>query len=329
MTDPTPLIITDAASRALGSISDYSLELSYGDDDCDFSLSEVNAGIAPVPHGKIYIDGSRFGGVIDTISIDNQEDEDLKLTYMGRTMQGIALDAVIEPDAGNSHRVVSGTLGSIMEAEIARCGLAETFTVMPCAVNIASFTFRRYIDLYRGLRMLCDSVGYRLAFEVHNGAFCVSAAPYDSYGTAATERVYYNFDRVYRPVNGLIGLGKGEGAGRAISKWYADEDGDISRTQTLKGIDARILTYQLNSEDQAGLDQKTKEKLEEYQRQDQADISLGDDADLDVGDKIRFSDAANAIDVELAITRVVLKATEGICKVGYEFGTPEWPEEED
>ena len=110
MTDPTPLIITDAASRALGSISDYSLELSYGDDDCDFSLSEVNAGIAPVPHGKNYIDGSRFGGVIDTISIDNQEDEDLKLTYMGRTMQGIALDAVIEPDAGNSPRVVSGTV---------------------------------------------------------------------------------------------------------------------------------------------------------------------------------------------------------------------------
>lgn len=329
MTDPIPLILTDRSGKALGSISDYKLDLSYGDDDCDFTLSEISADIAPVPHGRIYMDGSRFGGIVDTVSIDNQEDTGVKLTYMGRTMQGIALDAVIEPETGKTHRVVSGNAGDIMQAEIDRCGLADVFKVMPCSLQVPSYTFHRYIDLYNGFRMMLDSVEHRPVFEVHGGSFCIGVRPYDTYGEAATERVYFNFDMVYRPINGLIGLGKGQGAARAISRWYADGKGNVSRTQTLKGPDARVATYQSSSDEQADLDRKTKAKLEEYQKQSQADINLDDDVMVDVGDKVRFSVPSQNVNKELTVTRVVLEAEEGICKTKYEFGATEWPEDEE
>lgn len=325
----TPLIVIDPSGKALGSISDYTLELSYGEDECDFTLSDINAVVMPVPHGRIGIDGSQYAGVVDTMSVDSEEGKGDSLSFAGRTMQGIAVDAVIMPPSGSTHEVVSGTLSEVAKREISRCGLSDVFSVDKCDVRVSSYAFNRFVNLYDGLRMLAGKVDYRPGFYFLEGEFRIRFEPKNAYGTAAGERVYYNFDKAYRPINGIIGLGSGQGLSRLTSIWYASETGAVSRTQSLFGVDARIMTYQLNSSDQAELDSKTKAKLEEIQKKNQADITLPEGVVLDVGDTVRFSKPEYSIDESLEVLRVVLNAKEGVCTPDCEFGLADWPEDED
>lgn len=327
--DRTPLIIMDASGKALGSISDYTLELSYGDDDCDFALSDINAAVMPVPHGRIGIDGSQYAGVVDTMSVDSAEGKGDSVSFAGRTMQGIAVDAVIMPPEGSTHEVVTGTLSEITKREISRCGLSGVFSVDDCDVRVSGYAFNRFVNLYDGLRMMSGKAGYRPGFYFLDGEFRIKFCPKNAYGTAAGERIYYNFDKAYRPINGIVGLGSGQGVSRLTSIWYASKSGVVSRTQSLFGVDARIVTYQLNSSDQAELDSKAKAKLEELQKKSQADVTLPEDVVLDVGDTVLFSRPEYAIDESLEVLRVVLNAKEGVCSPDCEFGTAEWPEDED
>lgn len=322
------IVIADADGTPIRQTDDYALDLAYGDDENDFSLSAV-AG-APLSQGmRWWVDGTPYGGIVDTVEVSATSDGVSSLSYGGRCVHGVLAAKVIQPDAGRSHLTVSGEANALIGQLLSRCDVPWlSASTDDSGVEISNYRFHRYIDLYSGLRMMLASAGARLAVQFVDNAPILSAVQADGYGTVPSERVDFDAKRTYRPVNHLIGLGTGEGAARQVSEWYADASGAVSQTQTLAGLDEVAEVYDLSSESE-DLPGKTRDKLEEYQGQGTFDVDLPEDAGLDVGDSVTASDAVTGLSVTAEVVKVIVKAEAGEASVSYETGTPQWPEEED
>lgn len=321
------LVICDAGGTPLRSTSDYSLDLQYGDGDCDF---ELDAGGLRLEAGwRIACDGTPFGGVVDTLCPSHLESGD-SVRYRGRTVQGVLARKVVMPPAGSTHLVLSGDANEVIAGVVGRAGLAGYLSApsSPSGIRVPSYRFHRFVDAYTGLRMAMASVGARLRFCHSDDGWVVSAVPADSYGQVESERVYFSLEAATRPVNHLVGLGKQEMAERAVSHWYADASGAVSQTQTLFGVDEVAMAYELTSEEADTLPAKTRLKLLEYQEASEADITLPPGAELDVGDSVALSSAPCNVTATAQVVGVVLKASGGVAKVDYRFGIPAYPDDD-
>lgn len=318
------LVITDANGVAVGQTDDFEIDLQYGQ-RCDFKLvTDYELG----PYFMITIDGTPFGGLIDTLCVTHGISGD-SLSYEGRTLQGVLASKIIEPQSGSSHYSYSGDANAMLAALVTKLGLSDIFQAKSTASGLdpIDYTFYRYIDGYRGIRMALASIGARLEITCSEGKPVLSAVACDTYGTISSEHVYFSLDRECLPVNHLIGLGKGEGASRAVSHWYANALGEVSQTQTLFGKYENALTYSLNAEEADTLPAKTKNKLLEYQESSSADVKLDETASLDVGDFVSISSSKYNIKAVTQVTDVVLKYKHGVADISYKFGLPDYPNE--
>jgi hypothetical protein len=320
------LVICDAEGSPVRSTSDYTLDLQYGDGACDFSLDVGGTPLAP--GWRVACDGTPFGGVVDTLCVSHLESGDSR-RYKGRSVQGVLAGKVVLPPDGADHLVLSGDANVVIAGVVARVGLSGYLSVptTPSGIEVSGYRFHRYVDAYTGLRMAMASAGARLRFCHSDDGWVVSAVPSGLYGQVESERVYFSLESAMRPVNHLVGLGKGEGADRAVSHWYADASGAVSQTQTLKGVDEVALAYELTSEEADTLPAKTRLKLIEYQEASEADITLPPGADLDVGDSVVLSSASCNVSAAAQVVGVVLKASGGVAKVDYRFGIPDYPDD--
>lgn len=322
------LIIADAKGKALHSISDYDIDLQYGTVN-DFHLTDV-MGYVLEPHWQVFADGTPYGGIIDMRCPSKTEDGE-EIGYRGRSMQGVLADKVILPPSGQTHLVLSGDAHDIMRTVLQLVGLDGFFRVPtePSGIYVTSYRFYRFVNAYIGFRMMLSSVDARLALSCQDGGHELSAVRCDTYGSMESERVYFKLDQDTRPYNHLIGLGRGEGLERAVSHWYADAFGNVSQTQTLFGVDERAKAYQLTSEEASTLPGKTRNKLIELQGSSEALLSLPPGTSLDIGDKVVMSSAAYGITATAQVVDVTLKASNGMSEVEYEFGVPDFPEDEE
>lgn len=323
------IVIMDSQGKALRQTDDFSLDLAYGDDENDFELSGLT-GNALSRGMRWCVDGTSYGGIIDTVKVTSTEDGVSALSYSGRSVQGLMANKVISPDSGQSHLVVTGEANTLIAQLLSRCTLTGWLKASTAAsgIQIKSFQFYRYIDLWTGMRMMLASAGARLAIVFTDGVPVLSAVSATTYGDVPSELVSFTAERTYRPINHLIGLGTGEGSERLVSEWFANSSGVVSQTQTLFGLDEVEDTYDLSNETDE-LASKTKSKLQEYQGQGTFDVDLPDDTGLDVGDSVTASDAATGLSVTASVVKVVVKVSSGTPSISYETGTPEWPEEED
>ena len=323
------LIVQDKNGIPVSSYSDFSLDLQYGDDKCDFVLyipdTLLDAGC------RILVDGTSFAGIIDRRCPSTSASEGDSITYEGRTVQGVLAAKVIEPPAGSSHLVVGGDAHQILKDLIVRIDLDDYLDVSETlsGISLSSYQFNRYVDAYTGIRMMLASVGARLAIQCHDGKHTLSAVGRYTYGEASSETAYFDLKMDELPVNHLIGLGKGEGVDRAVVHWYADILGNVSQTQTLFGVNENELAYNLNSEEYDELVSKTKSKLEEYQVASDATLTLPPGTNLDIGDRVHLSNSKFGITAEAEVVEVVLKASLGVADISYKFGTPDYPKDDE
>lgn len=320
------IVIAGADGSPLFQTDDFSLDLAYGADQNDFELSGLPRDLSRGQ--RWWVDGTPWGGVVDTVRVEASGDGVSALSYKGRSVQGIMADKVVEPPAGQSHLVVSGEANAVIGQLLSRCDVPWLVaSAGDSGIVIASYQVHRYVSLYDALRMALASVGARLAVSFVDGAPVLSAVAADTYGDVPSELVGFAAERTYRPCNHLVGLGSGEGAARQVVHWYADASGAVSQTQTLFGLDEVEQTYDYSgSED---LSANTRAKLDEMQGQGTFDVDLPDDARLDVGDRVTASDADTGLSVTADVVKVVVKVKSGTPSIGYETGTPQWPEEED
>ena len=323
------VVIMGPDGTALRQTDDFSLDLAYGDDQNDFELSAVS-GPALSRGMRWCVDGTPYGGIVDTLGVSVASDGVTALSYRGRDVHGVMAAKVVEPDAGQAYLTVSGEANSVIGRMLSRLSVDSWLraSAADSGIQVSGYRFHRYVDLWAGLRMMLASVSARLAVSFVDGAPVLSAVPSDTYGDVPSELVDFDAERTYRPVNHLIGLGTGELAERQVVHWYADAQGVVSQTQTLFGLDEVAEAYDLSSESD-DLSGKTRAKLEDYQGQGTFEVDLPEGAGLDVGDRVAASDAVTGLSVTAEVVKVVVKVSAGEPTISYETGTPEWPEEEE
>lgn len=315
------LIITGRNGIDRESIADYKLDAAWGADENDFELTVdrlIDAG------SYVYFDGSECGGIVDALK-DNLKRGESTLTYSGRTWHGMLADKILEPDKGKDYLTVSGTASSVIGSLISRVGLDAVFDAVDSptagAQTIKSYQFDRYTDCYTGLRKMCAASGLKLRLAYASGKVRVWAEPAAHYGDSIdSDLIDFDATRTWRKPNHLIGLGKGDLAARTVVHWYADAKGNVSQSQSLKGVDEIAQVYDYSNAETAELNQKTREKLQELQSEGDVKVTVRDDANVvfDVGDTVTARDNLTGITVNASITKKIVKVSGGVLSVDYE-----------
>lgn len=317
------LIITDSNHVDVRSAADFTLDCAWGKEENDFEL--VVSGASTIDAGAyIYVDGSECGGVVDAME-DQLTAGVSTLTYSGRTWHGVLANKILEPDRGKDYLTVSGTASSVIGSLISRVGLDAVFDAVDAptagAQTIKSYQFDRYVDAYSGLRKMCAASGLKLRLAYASGKVRVWAEPATHYGDSIdSDLIDFDATRTWRKPNHLIGLGKGDLAARVVVHWYADAKGNVSQSQSLKGVDEITQVYDYSNAETAELNQKTREKLQELQSEGDVKVTVRDDANVvfDVGDTVTARDNLTGITVNATISKKIVKVSGGVMSVDYE-----------
>lgn len=317
------LIITDSNHVDVRSAVDYTLDCAWGKEENDFEL--VVSGAPTIDAGAyIYIDGSECGGVVDAME-DQLTAGVSTLTYSGRTWHGVLANKILEPDKGKDYLTVIGTASTVIGSLISRVGLDGVFDAVDSptagAQTIKSYRFDRYTDCYTGLRKMCEANGLKLRLAYASGRVNIWAEPVAHYGDSIdSDLIDFDATRTWRKPNHLIGLGKGDLAARVVVHWYADAKGNVSQSQSLKGVDEITQVYDYSSAEANELNQKTREKLQELQSEGDVKVTVRDDANVvfDVGDTVTARDNLTGITVNASITKKIVKVSGGVLSVDYE-----------
>lgn len=317
------LIITDSNHVDVRSAVDYTLDCAWGKEENDFEL--VVSGASTIDAGAyIYIDGSECGGVVDAME-DQLASGVSTLTYSGRTWHGILANKILSPDSGKDYLTVSGSASSVIGSLISRVGLDGVFDAVDSptagAQTIKSYRFDRYTDCYTGLRKMCAANGLKLRLAYTSGQVNIWAEPVAHYGDSIdSDLIDFDATRTWRKPNHLIGLGKGDLAARVVVHWYADAKGNVSQTQSLRGVDEITQVYDYSSAETAELNNKTKEKLQDLQSEGDVRVTVRDDANVvfDVGDTVTARDNLTGITVTASIVKKIVKVSGGVMSVDYE-----------
>lgn len=316
------LIVTDASHVDQASLEDFTLDAAWGADENDFELTVdrlIDAG------SYVYFDGGECGGVVDSLK-DSLKDGRSTLTYGGRTWHGMLANKILEPDKGKDYLTVSGTASTVIGSLISRVGLDSVFdAVVPPDGSgdptIKQYQFDRYADCYTGLQKMCEASGLKLRLAYASGRVNIWAEPVAHYGDAIdSDLIDFDATRTWRKPNHLIGLGKGEGAGRTVVHWYADAKGNVSQTQSLRGVDEITQVYDYSNAETAELNQKTCEKLQNLQSEGEVKVTVHEDSGIvfDVGDTVTARDNLTGITVNATISKKIVKVSGGVMSVDYE-----------
>ena len=322
------IVVLDAGGKALRQTDDWSADVAYGADENRFTISHL-AGAPLAAHMRWQVDGTALAGVVDTVCPSVAEDGSSSVSYKGRTVQGVLAGKVLVPPSGSTHLTATGDLNECIAAVVDSCGLSGYITVPSTAsgFEVSGYKYRRFVDAYTGLRMLCASVGARLRFRATGDGIELSAVSATTYGDLPSERVAFDAERTYRPCNHMVGLGAGEGTARKVVHWWADGAGALSQTQTLCRLAEVAQTYDHSGSEDLSAD--TRAKLAELQGQGTFTAALPEDAGLDVGDVVRAYSADTGDSVEAQVTKVICKVSLGEAVTSYEAGEPQWPEDEE
>lgn len=314
------LIVTDASHVDQASLEDFTLDAAWGADENDFELTVdrlIDAG------SYVYFDGGECGGVVDSLK-DSLKDGRSTLTYGGRTWHGMLANKILEPDKGKDYLTVSGTASTVIGSLISRVGLDAVFDAVDAptagAQTIKSYQFDRYVDAYSGLRKMCAASGLKLRLAYASGKVRVWAEPAAHYGDSIdSDLIDFDATRTWRKPNHMIGLGKGELRDRIVSHWYADSKGNVTQTQTFKGLDEIAQVYDYSSADADELAKNTKKKLQDLQSEGEVKVTVHEDSGIafDVGDTVTARDNLTGITVNATISKKIVKVSDGVLSVDY------------
>lgn len=311
---------TDSAMKDLGELRGFRLDMEEGDERNDFELSlDIEGALRLEPGAIVYADGTEWGGVVDAVE---SSPADGLVRYTGRTWTGVLADKVLEPDAGQSHLAVSGEANAALLLLVERMGLSGRFTAPASDSGVrVSHTFERYCTGYAGIRAMLAASGAKLIVRCSAGVVELSAAPLADYSDGPdSDRADVSVRRVARPYNHLVSLGSGEGAQRAVRHDYADEEGNVSQTQTLFGLDERTAVYDYSNASAEELDEKGPEKLRELQEGSSWDASLLEGWEYDIGDVVPGIDILTGEEVHATVGGKIATVTDRGCSVEYRAG---------
>lgn len=313
---------TDASRADVGVLRGASLNVTWGDSGNDFELTlDLASGVRLDDGALVYVEGTEWGGVVDEREASQS---DGTVMYRGRSWHGILRDRVLCPDPGADYLSVSGDANAVLLSLVSRMGLGDVMTAPTSASGIdVRHTFDRYCDAYAGIRKMLAASGARLAvaYDAAAGRCVLSAVPVMDWTDGPTSDVAdVDVTRVHRPYNHLVCLGTGELRDRVVQHWYADERGNVSRTQTLTGIDERATTYDYTNASADELAEEGPKKLAEYQQADSMSATLPLDGSYAVGDVVPGTDVDTGTEVSVTVGTVDVTVTDDSVTTSYKAG---------
>lgn len=222
------IIYADGNLRDVGVISG-DLDVAFGKDENDFCLSIDLSDHCCEAGYMIYINGTEYGGIIDSICPDTENN---KLEYKGRSWHGIMESKVLEPDPGHDYLIVSGEANDILSDLIKRMGLSDLFYVSEelSEITISRYQFERYTKGYTGIRNMLKSVHAKLNMQFMDKMIILSASPLYDYSIDDEwdeSQINFQIEKIYHPVNHLICLGSGDLKERNVIHLFTDSNGGI------------------------------------------------------------------------------------------------------
>ena len=315
------LVYTDRNGIEQGIINAYGLDLAYGSDENDFELT--------LPIDKqldmrsfVYLDGTEWGGIVRG-GKESTLDENPVYVATGKTWHGILASTFVCPSPGDDYVTVSGEANAVIGRVLEHVGLAEVFDASADGSGIeVSHQFERFIDCYSGFRKMLNASGAKLKIEKQPGRKpTLYATPIASYiDTEEACRYGYRIEWD-TPVNHLICLGKGELSERTVIHLYADSSGNVSRNQTLFGLDEVQEVYDYSSAEESDLIEDGTAKLLEMQETQSCNLSLPEDAAFDVDDVVGVVSEGSGRAITSSVAKVIVKiGDDGIPQITNEIG---------
>lgn len=312
------LIYTDAARADAGAIRTFSLDMAFGSDEQNF---EASFSVPQLSGGELlYIDGTEYGGIIDSITQSTETDVTV---YKGRTWHGMLAGKVVKPPVNQDHYTLSGDANTCIRSLLSYVGLSSVLTGRSTAsgINISSYKFDRFTNAYSGLLRMLNSADAVLRIERHDGITELWAETRNTITDEADSDIMdFSLTDSHRVVNHLVCTGEGELKQRVVVDIYADASGNVSTTQTLTGVDEIAKVYDYNNADAAELTTKGIAELRKYQRGGGADIAVNSRGDWHVGDKLQVRDNRTGTVIVSTIAKKIVKVAGGVLSVEYEVG---------
>lgn len=267
-----------------------------------------------------YIEGSEYGGRVDKFEVLTESN---KIKYTGRNFRGILTSKIIEPNAGEDYKIVSGNMQEVIGGLIADAHLQDLFIVDASDINISSHKINRYASLYDGICTIAKRYGVIPSLMVQDGKVHISfyhPTDYTDENEYTQDDLNFSITKTYSDVNHLICLGQGELKDRTVIHLYADKDGNVSEKQTIFGLDEVVDVYEnTNAEDVAALKAEGIERLNELKNRDRFDVTVPD-ITLKIGDIIGGLERVTNTYVAREIVNIIARIDDNRVDVEYKVG---------
>ena len=223
------LIYATEQGEDVGVISNYNLDLAFGKSENDYTLELPLSEHCCLSNYFVYLEGTEYGGVIDSIIPNNKENT---VTYAGRTWQGIMANKIICPPDGQDYFTVSGNMYTVITQLLKATELDSIFIVSDesSRVKVSFYQFERYTNLYDGILKMLGVINAKIQFRYSNGKVYIHVNYAYNYAFDEewdSSQLEYKIKKNYNKVNHLICLGSGQLKNRKVIHLFTDLSGNI------------------------------------------------------------------------------------------------------
>lgn len=223
------LIYTNASGVDQGVLEAYDLDMAFGVDENNFECTVDSSDHCCEPGSKIYAVGEEYGGVVDSIAMDTENE---KITYKGRTWHGVLEGKVICPEEGQDYLVLTGEANQVLAELIPVLDAGDIFQASTddSGIEIHAYQMPRYVYAYTGIRGMLKAAGGKLHMAwtgTHVELSVIPAMDYSQDEEFDPSQTTFSLEQQYNPVNHLICLGQGDLAERAVIHIFCDENGGV------------------------------------------------------------------------------------------------------
>lgn len=165
----------------------------------------------------------------------------------------------------------------------------------------------------------------QLNITFREGFATLSAKPLTDYSKNEefdSSQISFEIKKTFKPTNHVICLGAGDLAERTVIHLYADQDGNISHTQTFFGMDEVCEVYDYsNAESDEELEEGGRELLQKSWNSDSVKIKFTNTSSVyDIGDVVGAKENVTGISIVQKIIKKIVTLKNDRATISYKVG---------